>query len=56
MSGGIIGGELISASPSTAYAFHQAGRVALSLFVSAFVAAKLFVDKKQHIEVKEKAF
>ena len=53
MSGGIIGGRLIAASPSTAYAFNQAGHVALSLFLSAFVAAKLFIGKNQS-EVKEK--
>ena len=53
MSGGIIGGRLIAASPSTAYAFSQAGQVALSVFFSAFVAAKMFVWKKQS-EEKEK--
>jgi len=45
MSGGIIGGRLIASYPSTAYAFHQGGRVSLSLFLSAFVAAKVFIGE-----------
>jgi len=39
MSGGILGGRLVAASPSTAHAFRLAGRVALSLVVTAFLSA-----------------
>jgi hypothetical protein len=54
MSGGIVGGRLIAASPSTAYAFNQAGRVSLSLFLTAFIAAKTLVAKNSADSQKEK--
>jgi hypothetical protein len=56
MSGGILGGRLVAASPSTAHAFRLAGRVAFSLVVTAFLSATtpMLVGTKTTMDAREK--
>lgn len=55
MSGGILGGQFIAASPSTAYAFEKAGLISLSLFLVATTTSLWFGRGQQRFRVNTAA-